>query len=242
MYRTGLAVEVAQGISEAQGTRITRRRVGKAYVTDIRVSDSGAGVIGRPAGRYITIESEPDEHALRMVFQKALELLLPREGVILVAGLGNPDITRDSLGSESISRLTAVCGRRTMCVMETDIAAKTGIETARMVRAVADEINASCVLAVDALACKDPMKIGRTVQITNTGIQPGSGVCSDSPALTETFVGVPVVAVGVPTVSELSGISGNAGHKGFLISPPDEDLRVRSWAEVIAGGINSIFR
>lgn len=243
MYRTGLAMEAAESVSESSGTRVTRRRVGKAYVTDVRVSGEGALVLGKAAGRYITIEGEPHESAVGTVLQKALEMLLPRQGVILAAGLGNPDIARDSLGSECVSRLIPCRGKRLeLAAMETDISAKTGIETARMVRAVARELNAACVIAVDALACHDPLKIGRTVQLSDTGIQPGSGVHADSPALTGDFVGAPVIAVGVPTVSELFGITGNPAHKGFLAAPPDEDILSRVWAETISDAINGIIR
>ncbi len=242
MYRMELLLESAKALSGVQGNRVTRRRFGGAYITDIRVNAEEAEVLGRSAGRYITIEGEPCDRALKVVLQKAIELFLPRRGTVLVAGLGNPDIARDSLGAESVSRMTAFDGKRkALYVMETDIAAKTGIDTARMVKAVAKEVAATCVLVIDALACGDPLKIGKTVQITNTGICPGSGVDIAQPPITEEYVGVPVIAMGVPSVSELSVITGYPQHKGYLVAPPDEDLRTRIWAEVIAGAVNMIY-
>lgn len=237
MYRTGLAVEMAQGSRSGAGSAMVRRRFGNAYVTDARVSRSDSRKVGTAAGRYITIEGEPHEHVVSMLLQKALEQLLPREGLILAAGLGNPDIARDSLGSAVVGRLNSF-GR--VVAIETDITAKTGIETARMVKAVANELKVSCVLAIDALACRDPLKIGRTVQVSDAGLRPGSGVFADSPALTKSYVAAPVVAVGVPMVSELYGITGNAAHKGYLAAPPNEDELTQQWAEVISVAVNNI--
>lgn len=237
MYRTGLAIEAAQAAGAGAASGMVRRRFGRAYITDAKVSRADSHRVGAAAGRYITIECEPQEHVIAMLLQKALEQLVPREGIILAAGLGNPDVAHDSLGPRTVGRLRCY-GRLT--AMETDIAAKTGIETARMVRAVAKELNAACVLAVDALACRDPLKIGRTVQVSNTGLRPGSGVFADSPALTKSFVGVPIVVVGVPMVSELSGITGNKAHKGYLAAPPNESELTEVWAEVIAEAVNSI--
>ncbi len=240
MYRTALAIEAAESIGEAGGSRVVRRRFGRALITDVRISKSDSQRVGKAEGRYITIEGEPREHAVQMLLQKALEQLLPRKGVILVAGLGNPDITHDSLGARAVQQLRCGGERRSFAAIETDVAANTGIETARMVRAVARELHADCVLAVDALACRDPLRIGKTVQVSDTGIQPGSGVLADSTALTKEFVGMPVVALGVPMVSDLSGITGDVKHKGYLASPVDEDMMTAQWTEVIAGAVNGL--
>ncbi len=239
MQRTGLAAEAAELATGLHGTRAVSRRFGNARVTDVRVDKTDARRIGKSAGRYITIEGEPTEHAVVLLLQKALEQLLPREGQILVAGLGNPDIARDSLGARTV-RLLRSGTRRPLAAMETDVATNTGIETARMVRGVAMELNVSCVIAVDALACCDPKRIGRTVQISDTGLQPGSGVREDSVVLCREMAGVPVIAVGVPMVSELSAVTGNPAHKGYLAASADEDEQARIWAEVIATAINEL--
>ncbi len=239
MKRTGLALEAAQLTSGAR-SRVTRRRFGNAYVTDVRIGRTEAHKLGKSAGRYITIEGEPQEHAVALLLQKALEQFLPREGLILAAGLGNPDIARDSLGPLTARKLHSGGRRRTLAAIETDVSTNTGIETARLVRGVAIELNASCILAVDALACCDPVRIGRTVQLSDTGIQPGSGVSEHSLALNRSFTGIPVVAVGVPMVSELSAITGNVMHRGFLAAPANEDALSRAWAEVIAQAVNQI--
>lgn len=240
MYRTGLAVEAAESAGNISGTKVVRRRFGGAKITDVRISKEGSGHIGKPEGRYITIEGEAHEHAVQMLLTKALEQLLPRKGTVLVAGLGNPDITHDSLGARVVRLLRCGGERRRFAAIETDVAANTGIETAKMVRAVARELDAACVLAIDALACRDPLRIGRTVQVSDSGIQPGSGVMAESAALTKEFVGVPVIALGVPMVSLLSGIMGIPRYKDYLVSPVDEDLLTVHWAEVIGGAVNGL--
>lgn len=240
MYRTGLAVEAAESMGDISGTKVLRRRFGKAKIVDIRISREASRRIGKAEGRYITIEGESHEHAVQMLLQKALEQLLPRKGLILVAGLGNPDITHDSLGARVVRQLRCGGERRRFVAIETDVAANTGIETAKMVRAVTRELEASCVLAIDALACKEPQRIGKTVQVSDTGIQPGSGVLADTAALTKEYAEAPVIALGVPMVSQLSGITGNGGHCGYLVSPVDEDILTAHWAEVIAEAVNGL--
>lgn len=240
MNRTGLAMEAAIINGAECGTKIVRRRFGRVCVTDVRVNNLDAHRIGKRAGRYITIEGDPMEHAVPMLLEKALQQLLPIKGRMLVAGLGNPDVARDSLGVRVIRKLNCGSADSRVVAIETDVSAKTGIETARMVRGVACELNVSCVLAVDALACCDPLKIGKTVQVSDTGVQPGSGVHCDSPALDRGFVGVPVVAVGVPMVSELSGITGNQSHINYLAAPANEDELSEIWAGVIAEAVDSL--
>lgn len=235
-------MEAAKGVGSISGTKVLRRRFGAAVITDVRISVGDAARIGKTAGRYITIEGEPSEHAVAMLLQRALEQLLPRKGVILAAGLGNPDIMHDSLGARVVRGLVCGGARRRFVAVETDIAANTGIETAKMVRAVSREIGADCVLAIDALACENPLRIGKTVQISDTGIQPGSGVTEKSPALTAAYAGAPVIAVGVPMVSELSGLTDNKRHGGYLVSAVDENILTEQWSRIIAQAINGLAR
>ncbi len=240
MYRTGLAIETAEYAEGLCGTRMTKRRIGRVKVTDIRISEKDAERLGKDSGRYISIEGDPQDRAMPLLICKALEQLVPRRGILLVAGLGNPDVAYDSLGSKCVGMIDCQYGRRKLVAMETDVSAKTGIDTACMVRAVARELKVSCVIAVDALACRDPLRAGRTVQISDTGLQPGSGVREDAPALDEPFVGIPVVAVGVPMVSELHAITHNSTHKGILAAPANEALLATAWAQVIAKAVNAM--
>lgn len=242
MHRTGLAMEAAKSVGALGGTKVVRRRFGAAVITDVRISAGDAARIGKAAGRYITIEGDPTERAVCALLQKALEQLLPRKGMILAAGLGNPDIMHDSLGARAVGLLACGGGRRRFAAVETDVAANTGIETAKMVRAISRELGADCVLAIDALACENPTRIGRTVQISDTGIQPGSGVMAKSAALTAAYISAPVIAVGVPMVSELGSLTDNERHSGYLVSAADEDILTEQWAQVIAEAVNGLAR
>ncbi|MBQ8170925.1 MAG: GPR endopeptidase [Oscillospiraceae bacterium] len=240
MFRTGLAVETAEYAEGLCGTRMTRRRVGRVKVTDIRISEKDADRLGKNAGRYISIEGDPQERMMPMLVCKALEQLIPHRGTILVAGLGNPDVAYDSLGSRCVGMIDRKNEHRKIAAIETDVAAKTGIDTACMIRAVARELEASCVIAVDALACREPLRAGSTIQISDTGLQPGSGVTEQTPVLDADFVGVPVIAVGVPMVSELWAITHNNMHKGILAAPANVPMLTAAWAGVISAAINDI--
>lgn len=242
MIRTLFEVEAAN-IPNVNGTRIVRRRVGRARVTDVKLSAEGAAAVGREVGRYITIEGDPYEHAVQMVLEKALDQFLPRKGLMLVAGLGNPELARDSLGSQCVAGLMPCCGaRRSVVAVETDIKAKTGIETARMIRGVAAEMKVAAVVAVDALACSDPLSIGKTVQLSDTGMTPGSAVGTDSLMLTREYIGVPVIALGVPMVTVLNDITGVPLHKQYLVAPAGEGLYSKAWGECISAALNGIVK
>lgn len=236
--RTGLAVEAAKYIAGLRDTNIISRTIRGVKITDVRVGEHDSKRLGKSTGRYITFEGDPSDRVLVAAVARAMDLLLPRRGRILLVGLGNPDVTYDRLGSECIGLIEA--GKRICGVMETDVASKTGIETPRMVRAVAAEIKADCVLAIDALTCCDPLSIGRTVQITDTGIAPGSGVRTEAPALTSDYVGAKVVAAGVPMVCQLSSVTKNDIHDGLFVSRYGEDMLTRIWAESIARSVNMI--
>ena len=109
-------------------------------------------------------------------------------------------------------------------------------------RAAASETAADCVIAIDSLACRDPRYIGRTVQISDTGIVPGSGASKSRRELSERTVGIPVAVIGVPTVTELSSVTRNDRDNGFLVTTGDIDITVKMWAETIAAAVNGIVR
>lgn len=243
MKKTDLAVESARLASGIPGIRSVSRNIGGVKITDIRIPPEASAKAKLPAGRCITLEGDPSSSALPALLKRATEQLLPPSGLILAAGLGNPDITHDSLGAFTIRRLIPRRGSRyTLAAVETDVTARTGIETVRMVRAIARELNAACVLAVDSLCCNDPARICRTIQLSTAGITPGSGASAPRRELSRRTVGVPVVAVGVPTAALLSSITGNPAHKKYLAAPTDEDIESQLWSDCIATAINSIIK
>ena len=137
MNRTGLAMETAAMASDKSGVRVLSRNVGGVGITDVRVSET-AQRLGKPAGRYITLEGEPDAQSMTALLKRAIEQVIPRQGRLFAAGLGNPDITQDSLGALSVRSMAARepgCGiRYSLAAIETDIAVRTGIDTVRRKR------------------------------------------------------------------------------------------------------------
>ena len=243
MKHSDLAVESARIAEGIPGTRCISRTIGGVKITDIRLSGSAARDLSRRPGRYITLEGDPAGNALPALLKRALEQLLPPAGTLLAAGLGNPDITRDRLGALTVRRLPPRQGRRfSLAAIETDVALRTGIETAALVRSTAREIGAAAIIAVDSLCCDVPNRLYQTVQLTDAGITPGSGAAVPRKELSERTAGVPVIAVGVPSAALLSSITGDPGHQRFLAAPSDEDVQSLLWADSIAAAINAVIR
>ena len=244
MDKSGLAMEAARILTKKDGASVTARQIGEVKITDVKLSADAAERIGRREGRYITLHGEPDAEGMTALLRRALLQLIPPRGRLFAAGLGNPDITQDSLGAACVRSMTARKGcRYSMAAIETDVAAKTGLETARLVKAAARELKADCVIAIDAFSCGDPSYIGKTVQLGSTGIIPGSGAGSGKGAdgeLTPEHLGCSIVSVGVPTVTALSSVTHEQAHAKYLISPADIDTIIYMWAEVIGGAIDSI--
>lgn len=241
--RTDLASESARMTAAVPGVRSVTRNIGGVKITDIRIPPAASHTAQHPPGRYITLEGDPAQSALPALLKRGLEQLIPPSGVILAAGLGNPDITRDSLGALTVRRLAARCGSvYRLCAVETDVAVRTGIETARMLRALVREIKPSCVIAIDSLCCVSPLRICRTVQLSTAGIVPGSGTADPRPELSQNTVGVPVIAAGVPTAVLLSTLTSDPRHSSYLAAPADEDIQTRLWSACLSDAINAIIR
>lgn len=235
MDKSGLAFEAAAILTDSSGIESISRRIGGVKITDVKISRDASARTGKREGRYITLEGEPYAQGMSSLLRRALEQVIPSRGRIFAVGMGNPDITQDRLGAAAIRSIAARRGNRySLCALETDVMAKTGLETARLVKAAAREFRADCVIAVDALTCSTPKYIGKTVQVSDAGIIPGSGVTAARDELSRERLGIPVAAVGVPTVAAYTQ------HDGFMIASANSDALVKIWAEVIAGAIDEI--
>ncbi|MGN0613277.1 MAG: GPR endopeptidase [Porcipelethomonas sp.] len=261
--RTDLALESA-GNGALSG--ITRTERGKAFkITEIVIRDDKSGEpIGRKKGRYITLEGEvfgslsKDFREMCIEFSRELSPFLP-DGNILVAGLGNSDITPDAIGPMTASKILAtrhlrgeletqddfLTGLRPVGVIAGGVLGQTGIETAELIDAVMEKVQPECVIAVDALACSDVNRLGRTIQFSDSGISPGSGVQNKRRELSEATLGVPVIAVGIPTVVDMHTIVSNyTGEEisgelpNMMVTPRDVDRLVERSASMLAAGIN----
>ncbi len=223
---------------QMRGVRVEEYAYEKEAVAVTKVfieTKNAANQLGKPMGIYVTMEAEnlgePDEgyHAeIAGCLSKELiglldTLELGEESAILVVGLGNRDVTADALGPRVLDNLYVTRhlvrlygkaavgdGANLISCIEPGVMAKTGMETAEIISGVVKETKPDVILVIDALAARSVRRLNRTIQITNTGIQPGSGVGNHRNALTEESLSVPVIAIGVPTVVDAATIVNDA--------------------------------
>ncbi len=213
-------VIVEEDYDEHKDIRLTRVQI---------VSERGAREMGKPMGNYLTLEApgmaSPDEDYHREISETLacyLKELMgeEKERSILVAGLGNRDVTPDALGPKTVSNLLItrhlikeygkeVMGTENCCQISgivPGVMAQTGMETSEIIRGIVEQTRPDLLIVIDALAARSTKRLSRTIQLTDTGIQPGSGVGNHRNCLTEESLGIPVIAIGVPTVVEAASI------------------------------------
>lgn len=195
---------------------------------------NGAKAMRKPMGTYVTMEApnllEEDENYHREISEclaEQLKILIPqseKEQSVLVVGLGNRDVTADALGSHVVDNLFITrhmileYGKAAynqskihlISSLEPGVMAKTGMETAEIIKGVVKETKPNLIIVIDALASRSIKRLNRAIQITDTGIQPGSGVGNHRNALTKETLGIPVIAIGVPTVVDAATIVADA--------------------------------
>ena len=234
--RTDLALETQEKMQEdnidLKGVRFMEEKVDRNLTVSTVVieTENGAKTMGKPKGTYITIEAgnidEEDEDYHREIsiqLAKVLKQLIPvkkKELSVLVVGLGNRAVTPDALGPRVVDNLyitrhiineygTYAFGREKMNRVSSivpGVMAQTGMESMEIVAAVVKETKPDFVIAIDALAARNTKRLNRTIQVTDTGINPGSGVGNHRHGLNEKSLGVPVIAIGVPTVVDAATI------------------------------------
>lgn len=287
VWRSDLASECGAQ-SDAEGLRVTKTELGSCRVMRVQIrTEEASRRIGKPIGRYVTLECgdlrTTDRRELdRVRCALAVELREMAErmcgsriGVgfsVLVVGLGNADVTPDSIGPETVRRLSVTRHLRRMdgalfstlglceiAAIAPGVPGQTGMETAEAVRGVVREIGPDLVVAVDALAARSAERLARTVQLSDGGIRPGSGIGSRSLSLDPESVGAPVMALGIPTVVdavtlvfdavEQAGLGEYAAEletffsekRGYFVAPREIDLLVRAGAVLLAEAIEKAF-
>ncbi len=225
--RTDLAIEAHEMYSERQkkeipGVEVEIEREEDITVTRVKVTeDVGSKIMGKPKGNYITIEiprlkendKDLQDDAGRAMAAELIRIVeLNDQSVILVVGLGNWNVTPDALGPRVIDHLMVTRhikeyipeqieeGVRSVCAVAPGVLGITGIETSEIIRGIVDRIKPDVVIAIDALASRKMERVSTTIQIADTGINPGSGVGNNRKELSRESLGVPCVAIGVPTV------------------------------------------
>lgn len=273
-FRTDLAMEARElwcrdrKIStEPEGVLHSQRERDGVSVTTVEIrSKAGAEALGKPEGRYVTLEVDGVQRRERDAFPRTVRAIaeelgaflkeIPEGELVLVAGLGNRFITSDALGPGThrhvlvtrhlIERMPDQFGYlRPVASLAAEVLGNTGVESGEVVRSVCQTISPSCVIAVDALASRSMDRLCRTVQLSNVGIAPGSGVGNHRFALDQKSLGVPVIAVGVPTVvdaaalcADLTGVAPAERGRGLMVTPKDIDQQVSDLSRLLGYGIS----
>lgn len=229
------------------------------------LDETGAQALGKPVGRYVTLtleESQKPEQFSVCTQALASEIApflsaLSSNPSVLVAGLGNRFITSDAIGPEVHRHIFVTrhlrahmpelfSGMRDVSSLSAEVLGNTGVESGEVIAAVCQRIQPGCVIAVDALASRSMHRLCRTIQITNTGITPGSGVGNHRFSLTQENLGVPVLAIGVPTIVDAATLAADLTHtetpveagQTLMVTPKDIDQRVAQLSKLIGYGIN----
>ena len=230
-------------------------------------SAAGERNIGRPIGMYDTLTIERMDQIIPEDIEDAKEEI-SRELCrmcdlcdisperILVVGLGNRELTPDAIGPASADEVEATMHLKTedpdmfealgcseICVLCPNVTSNSGINSAEIVKSVSDAIKPTVVFAIDSLASRSEERLGSTIQISNTGIIPGTGVGHYGVKINEELLGVPVIAIGIPTVISSAALSGNTtgGKSGYFVAPRGINRIVKNGAKIIGGGINQAF-
>lgn len=275
--RTDLAVEAREFLGEdLRDVQYSKEDVGGLTVERLHIKTKRAGqLLGKEWGRYVTVTLPPLTDNMRdtderlEVVAKEIRRLLPVNGLVLVAGLGNPEITPDALGPKCVSsilatrhisgevaRSTGLDRLRSVAVLSTGVTGQTGIETGELILSVVKRIKPTAVIVIDALASRRLERLGCTLQISDTGISPGAGVGNHRTKLNSETLGVPVIALGIPTVvdavtlvsdlvspedeKEQENLKEKVSPKGrtMVVTPKEVDLLVERGAKLVSLSIN----
>ena len=255
--RTDLALEAREDI-EAKGERESGVMFSEQMdeTTGIRVTtvqivnEEGAKNIGKPVGTYITLEAEslelPDEDCHRQVSEKLSEYLLglvrstterveENPPAVLAVGLGNRAVTSDSLGPKVVDELWITRHLENASPKISGIVpgvmAQTGMESAQIAHAIVTETKPQLVIAIDALAARSASRLGTTIQLTDTGIHPGSGVGNHRHSLTKESLGIPVIAIGVPTVVSAAAMIYDTVQSFSMILRESGEVKTADWMD-----------
>jgi len=236
---TDLALEMAEQLGDEafgglDGVEMESEQIDNIKITTISITnETGAKSLGKPIGNYVTIESpdikEPDVDAHEQIMGLLTDSLaalrqglsVPDGGTVLVIGLGNRDVTPDALGPQVVSKIlvtrhimeavpkSLLGNLRPLAALAPGVMGATGIETAEVVKGLIDNIKPDLVIAIDALAARSLTRINQTIQLADTGISPGAGVGNRRAPLSQATLGVPVIAIGVPTVTDAATFVGD---------------------------------
>ena len=280
--RTDLAMENLEPDVSFPGVEVHRWEESDIQLSEVVIrTEEAARQLDKPCGSYLTLECrllrehDPDARIAMatLLGEELARLVSPEESApVLVVGLGNRGVTPDSLGPAVIDKTLvtrhvmdssfAAGHMKSVCAIAPGVLGVTGIETVEMVECIVKKLKPRAVICIDALAARDSDRIGCTIQLSNTGIQPGSGVGNHRRPLTRESLGVDVIAIGVPTVIYAATLARDAfalltgdekqeealgsmerelletGLGNLIVTPRDIDAIIRNCATLIASGVN----
>ena len=258
--RTDMASEllgdVVGELGKERGIAVQELTINGFPVTDVEVLNTqGAKLLGRDVGRYLTlslpshaVDYAECESVLARLFL-SLFPLPPKSSSVLVAVLGNPDVTPDALGPLCASGLIVsrhlkksepenfpYLSEVSLC--RPGVLGTSGVESAKQILSLCSLVRPDFVIVIDALACREAEGLCRSIQISDTGIAPGSGVGNDRERIDKDFLGVPVLSIGVPTVMDASPYFLTESVSPMFITSRDIDAQVRRLARLISRALN----
>lgn len=277
-FRTDIALEAAGELDDIQKKGINRkvREYEDLTITEIIIEDKNISEkLKKPIGTYVTAEfyslskDYKNLDSKIKIISKELGKLLPKEGLIFVVGLGNSIITPDALGPKVIESIFStrhikdelkksikLTKLRPVAALSPGVLGQTGIEVKEIISSICDKIAPKAVIIIDALAAKSIERLGTTIQISDTGISPGSGVDNKRPEISSKTIGIPVISIGVPTVIDaltivnelVEGIDDNENillknlsnnTKNMMVTPRGIDVLIERSAYITAMAINT---
>ena len=263
--RTDLALEskilenetpsgVEQTVENIQNVKIIKTKI---------ANEHGSKALKKPVGEYVALEHfqmllPENANIVRPILIKQLEKMIVNKKSVLVVGLGNKNISPDALGPMVADKIIATRHFRgalaknlglsdlsAVSVIAPGVLGQTGVEVFEIIKAISKEIKPDLILTVDALAAGSVQRLGTTIQITNTGISPGSGVQNKRAEISQKTLDIPVVAIGIPTVVDMETIIHEAceGAKpepsgAMMVTPRDIDQIISRSSTLIASSIN----
>lgn len=281
--RTDLATERRRADLSLPGTDYREEAEGRFTVTRIKIGDAtSARAIGRPIGSYLTVAfppldslSEEERTKLAQILLREIKSVLPRRrasgaATVLIAGLGNRAIVSDAVGPATVGRVTATAhlakldpalftslGCDAIATLSPGVCADTGLESVGIIAGACRALRPDYVLTLDALVARSSERLMTTVQISDTGIRPGSGIGNARAAIDRETLGVPVISIGVPTVVEAATLVSDqlarAGvpdedcdaltdsHDLFFVTPKDADLSVARISRLLSEVLTTLY-
>ncbi|MBE6611961.1 MAG: GPR endopeptidase [Ruminococcaceae bacterium] len=281
--RTDLAAEL--DLADRRDVAESTEKRGEFTVSTVEIlTEEAADRLGKPCGKYITADIGKIWLASDDSFEKAADLIADKLRLLahelcgrmpeslLVAGLGNRRITADALGDETVglltvtrhirtrdSRLFGLLGGREISAVAPGVLGQTGIETAELVDGVCRQVKPELVIAIDALCARSTERLATTIQLGSTGISPGSGIGNHRRSIDRETLGVPVIALGVPTVVDSATLVLDAleqagidepdarlmavlrSRRGYFVTPKETDTIVRELSRLTARAITLAF-